>query len=103
MSFAPDKEGQAEENLILACDNQTSEFYKLTGYGAKLDLDIVAVDDKEVDFKKNPFSTLYFENTNPTSETKRTIRIKNVSPILVPFHWSVYRSKNINKISLSDE
>jgi len=46
VSFTPEFEGQLEENLILACDNQTSEFYKLTGFGAMLDLDIVAVDGK---------------------------------------------------------
>jgi hypothetical protein len=68
-----------------------------------LDLDIIAVDGKDVDYKANPFSTLYFENTNPTSETKRVIRIKNTSPILVPFHWSLYKSKNTNKITLQDE
>lgn len=103
MSFSPEREGTLEENLILACDNQTSEFYKLTGYGAMLDLDIIAVDGREVDFKKNPFSTLFFENTNPTSSTKRTITIKNSSPILVPFHWSIYKNKNTNKIILGDE
>ena len=40
-----------------------------------LDLDIKAVDSREVDFKKNPFSTMFFENTNPTSMTKRIIKI----------------------------
>ena len=91
VSFNPEKEGKLEENLILACDNQTSEFYKLTGYGAMMDLDIIAVDNKEVNFKENPFETVYFENTNPTSENMRTIRVRNSSPILVPFHWSVYK------------
>ena len=47
--------------MILACDNQTSEFYKVQGYGAMLDLDIVAVDGKEVDFKANPFETIFFD------------------------------------------
>lgn len=55
VSFAPETEGQHEQNLILACDNQTSEFYKLTGYGAMLDLDVTVVDGREVDFKMNPF------------------------------------------------
>jgi len=100
VSFCPDREGQLEENLILACDNQTSEFYKVVGDGAMLDLEIVAVDGRPVDFKKNPFSTVFFENTNPTSESQRKIKIQNVSPILVPFHWSVYKNKNTNKISL---
>lgn len=103
MSFAPEHEGKMEENLILACDNQTSEFYKLAGYGAQLDLDIVAVDSREVDFKKYPFSNLNFENANPTASTRRTIKIKNSSPILVPYHWSIYKEKNANKITLSDE
>lgn len=91
VSFNPEREGKLEENLILACDNQTSEFYKLTGYGAMMDLDIIAVDGKEVNFKENPFETVYFDNTNPTSESKRVIRVKNNSPILVPFHWSIYK------------
>lgn len=84
----------------MACDNQTSEFYKLTGYGAKLDLDIIEVDGRVVDFKTNPFSTLHFENTNPTSETKRVIKVRNSSPIIVPYHWSIYKQKNTNKIIL---
>ena len=71
--------------------------------GAMLDLDIVAVDGKEVDFKANPFETMYFENTNPTSEAIRTLKIKNSSPIAVPYHWSVYRQKNSETISLADE
>ena len=66
-------------------------------------LDIVEVDGRAIDFKKNPFETLFFENTNPTSTTKRKIKIKNSSPILVPFHWSVYKSKHTDKISLADE
>lgn len=65
-----------------------------------MDLDIIAVDGREVDYKKNPFTTLHFENTNPTSESKRTLTIKNASPILVPFHWSFYKSKNANTIIL---
>lgn len=103
ISFQPESEGSLEENLILACDNQTSEFYKVTGYGAMLDLDIIAVDGKEVDFKTNPLDTMYFENTNPTSESCRTVTIKNGSPIGVPFHWSIFRQKNSNKINLADE
>lgn len=103
VSFYPDREGTLEENMILACDNQTSEFYKLTGYGAMLDLNIVAVDGKEVNFKENPFSTINFENTNPTSESKRVIRVQNDSPILIPFHWSIYKQKNAQKITLENE
>ena len=56
-----------------------------------LDLDIVSVDGKEVDFKANPFETMYFDNTNPTSESRRTVMIKNGSPIGVPFHWSIFK------------
>ena len=103
VSFNPKEEGTAEENLILACDNLTSEFYKLKGYGSMLDLEVVAVDGRPVDFKKNPFQTIFFENTNPTAETRRTLSIQNKSPILVSFHWSLYRSKSTNKIILNDE
>ena len=58
-----------------------------------LDLDIVEVDGKAVDLKQNALETMFFENTNPTSETRRTIKLKNGSPIAVPYHWSVYKTK----------
>jgi hypothetical protein len=87
----------------LACDNQTSQFRKLRGYGAELSLDIIEVDGKVVDLKTNPMETMFFGNTNPTSETRRTMKIKNSSPIPVPFHWSVYKTKATNKIILEDE
>lgn len=44
-----------------------------------------------------------FENTNPTAESTRKIKIKNSAPIQFPFHWSVYKQKNAQKISLQDE
>ena len=56
-----------------------------------------------MDFTKNPFSTIFFENTNPTSEAKRIVTYKNNSPIAVAYHWSIYKSKNTNKITLQDE
>jgi hypothetical protein len=34
VAFQPEREGELIENLILACDNQTSQFRKLHGYGA---------------------------------------------------------------------
>ena len=67
-----------------------------------MDLDIVGVDGRDVDFKKNPFSTLHFENTNPTAETSRKVSIKNSSPILVPYHWS-FQTPTGNTITLHDE
>ena len=36
--------GLSQENLILACDNQTSEFYKLVGNGCKLNLEVTHMD-----------------------------------------------------------
>lgn len=103
VSFNPGEEGQKKENLILACDNNTSEPFQVSGYGAKLDLDITHVDGKAVDFKKFPFSTFFFSDTNPTSTSKRTLTIRNSSPIVVPFHWSVFKSRAISKITLQDE
>jgi len=68
-----------------------------------LDLEITHVDGKEVDFKSNPFESIFFDNTNPTASSTRTLTVRNTSPITVPFHWSIYKDKNTNKISLEDE
>ena len=76
VSFNPLQEGLADENLILAWDNHTSEFYKLQGYGAMLDLDVVQVDGRDVDTKLHPLDTIFFANTNPQAQTWRVITIK---------------------------
>jgi hypothetical protein len=68
-----------------------------------LDVEIVEVDGRPINFKLNPFSTLQFPNTNPTAVTQRKIKVKNISPILVPFHWSIFKNKTSEKISLEDE
>jgi hypothetical protein len=68
-----------------------------------LDLDIIEVDGKPVNLKENAMDTMFFENTNPTSEATRNIKIKNSSPIRVNYHWSIYKTKNTNKIILEDE
>jgi hypothetical protein len=68
-----------------------------------LDVEVVEVDGRPVDFKVNPFKSLHFPNTNPTSLAQRRIKIMNSSPILVPFHWSIFKNKNSTKISLEDE
>jgi hypothetical protein len=68
-----------------------------------LDLDIIEVDGKPVDLKENAMDTMFFENTNPTSEATRNIKIKNSSPIRVNYHWSIYKTKNSSKIILEDE
>ena len=75
----------------------------MTGNGAMLDVAIVEVDGRPIDFKVNPFSSLQFPNTNPTAITQRKVKVKNFSPILVPFHWSIFKNKNSNKITLEDD
>lgn len=92
ISFRPSSEGKTSERLILSCDNNTSESFTVCGNGAMLDVKVVEVDGREIDFKVNPFSSMHFPNTNPTAITKRKIKVKNESPILVPFHWSVFKS-----------
>lgn len=103
VSFSPDKEGYTSENLILACDNNTSESFSVCGIGAMLDVEVVEVDGRDIDFKANPFNSLHFPNTNPTSFSQRTLKIKNASPILVPYHWSIFKNKNSDKISIEDD
>ena len=34
-----------------------------------LDVEIIEVDERPIDFKVNPFSSLQFPNTNPTAIT----------------------------------
>lgn len=75
----------------------------MTGYGAMLDVDIIEVDSRPIDLKVNPFTQLHFPSTNPTAMTTRRLKVKNSSPILVPFHWSVFKSKATEKITIDEQ
>ena len=68
-----------------------------------LDCEVIEVDGRHVDFKVNPFKALSFPNTHPTASSFRKLKIKNLSPILVPYHWSIFRQKETDKISLEDD
>ena len=103
VSFSPGAEGFSQQNLILACDNSTSEFYKLTGSGQILDLAISEVDGKQVDTKKHPIQTIFFENTNPLSTATRTLKFHNSNDIPVNYHWSLYKVKHEHEIVLDEE
>ena len=56
--FQPIKGGAVENKIILACDNQTSKFYTLKGKGATLELNVVQIDDKKLNFQENPLSAI---------------------------------------------
>ena len=88
--FQPTKGGPAENKIILACDNQTSKFYTIKGNGAILDLNVIQIDDKKLNFQENPLDAIWFEESHPKSECSRTLFISNVSPLPVNFHWSTY-------------
>jgi hypothetical protein len=68
-----------------------------------LDVEVVEVDGRPIDFKVNPFSQMHFPDTNPTSVSTRRVSVKNFSPLLVPFHWSIFKTKKSEKIIIDDD
>lgn len=90
VSFQPRDEGKLESRIILACDNQTSQFYTVKGYGAALDISVSKIDDKELNFKENPLNSIWFNETHPHSSSERDVYISNLSALPVPYHWSSY-------------
>jgi hypothetical protein len=93
--FQPTHEGLMENKVILACDNQTSEFYTLKGYGAMLDLSVVKIDDKELDPVNNPLSSIWFDPTHPGGVLSRTLTILNSSSLNVPYHWFIFSQSDM--------
>lgn len=90
--FQPTEGGPVENKLILACDNQTSKFYSVKGNAATLGLNVIQIDDKKLNFKENPLSAIWFEESHPKSETSRELHIFNASALPVNYHWSTYVS-----------
>ena len=90
ISFQPKTEGQFSNKVILACDNHTSSFYMVQGYGAMVDFSLSRLDGKEVDPEAEPISGLWFPEASPGDSKERTLEVTNTSSIHVQFHWSLY-------------
>lgn len=88
--FQPTSGGLVENKVILACDNQKSDYYSFKGHGATLELNVVQIDDKKLNFEENPLSAIWFEESHPQSESTRVLHIQNASLLPVSYHWSTY-------------
>lgn len=90
ISFQPKNEGQFTNKVILACDNHTSSFYMVQGYGAMVDFSLSRLDGKELDPAADPISGLWFPEAPPGDSKERLLEVRNTSSIQVQFHWSLY-------------
>lgn len=88
--FQPNSGGFVENKVILACDNQKSDYYSFKGLGATLELNVVQIDDKKLNFQENPLNAVWFEESHPKSESNRVLHIQNASLLPVNYHWSTY-------------
>ena len=101
--YTPETPGEHEEDLILETSFQTRTSYKLKGTGSVLDLNTTALDTMSLNFKENPLSVIYFNLTKPNSIATRKLKIMNNCSMKVQYHWSIYKSKFVEKISLAGE
>lgn len=103
MLYTPESPGEHEEDLILETSFQTRTTYKLKGTGCVMDLCTSALDSMILNFKENPLSVIYFQLTKPNTVAARKLKIINNCSMKVQYHWSIYKSKFVEKISLAGE
>lgn len=101
--YAPDSPGEHMQDLILETAFQTRTTYQLKGTGCILDLEATALDAMVLNFKENPLSVIYFNVTKPKSVATRKLKVRNNSSMKVQYHWSIYKNKVVEKISLAGE
>lgn len=103
VQYTPEAAGEHTEELIIETAFQTRMKYKLKGTGCTLNLEATALDAMVLDFKKSPLSVIYFDVTMPRAVTSRKLKVKNHCGMKVMYHWSIYKNKITDKISLSGE
>ena len=101
--YTPEEIGEHIENLIVETSMQTQMVYQLKGTGCTLDLEAISLDSMALNFKENPLSTIHFKVTEPRATTSKKLKIKNNCAMRVQYHWSLYKNKLIDKISLTGE
>ena len=57
----------------------------------------------KLNFKESPLDVIYFKVTKPRSTATRRLKIKNNCGMRVQYHWSIYKTKFVEKISLAGE
>ena len=101
--YTPTSAGTHTEDLIIETSFQSQMIYQLMGTGCALDLEAVSLDSMVLNLKENPLSAINFKVTEPRSYTSKRLKVKNNCAMRVQYHWSLYKSKIINKISLTGE
>lgn len=91
--YSPGAVGTHERKFVMVCDNCQVKTFTVKGTSCLVDLSITALDEKEVNMAapntKQPSSVL-FEDTTIGAIKKRTVRIRNPTPIELSMHWAVY-------------
>lgn len=101
--YAPETPGEHTEEFVVETAFQTRMSYQLKGTGCTLSLEATALDAMALNFKENPLSVIHFDVTMPKTETTRKLKIRNNCGMKVQYHWSIYKNKITDKISLSGE
>jgi len=101
--YSPESAGEHTEDLILETAFQTRTTYQLKGTGCVLDLEATALDSMILNYKENPLSVIYFNVTKPKSIAMRKLKVRNNCGMKVQYHWSIYKNKIVDKISLAGE
>jgi hypothetical protein len=101
--YSPEEPGEHTEELVIETGFQTRMSYQLKGTGCTLSLEATALDTMKLNFKENPLSVIHFDVTMPNTETSRKLKVRNNCGMKVQYHWSIYKNKITDKISLSGE
>lgn len=101
--YTPEEAGEHAESLVVETSMQTQTVYQLKATGCVLDLEAVSLDHMALNFKENPLSTIHFKVTEPRAVGSKKLRVRNNCAMTVQYHWSLYKSKVLDKISLTGE
>jgi hypothetical protein len=94
ISFQPSTEGEALENLILACDNRTSKRYFLKGKGAVVSVVASRIDEILLKYEEVPLRSVFFPDVQPGTSKVRRLELLNRSSMDIPYHWSLHSASD---------
>ena len=95
--FKPLLEGNLQEKVILACDNQTNALFTLQGVGNMVEFKITGLDNLVFDSKNDLLKKIYFPDAIPNKSTTRHLKIKNLTGVSVQYHWTYILFSFFNK------
>lgn len=93
--FTPQQEGVITEKVVLACDNNTSEFYTITARANMVELKVAKLNNVPIE-AEHQIDRIFFPEVFPNISKKSILTIRNNAGVKVNYSWIIEKDQDLD-------